>query len=159
MARKVITEWLGDEHAAREIVILAASELVTNAVKYTDATRSIDDLGQITINLSHDATILRLAVTDPGSCSAPAHIPPQALDPYSERGRGLAIVKPCHAADGEATGCPSADTATCGAISTWIRPRHRSTNFSTPTRSRPPCPSRRRVDLPGVGEPSCAAIT
>lgn len=94
LARKAITEWLGSTHAAREIAVLAASELVTNAVKYADAARSVDSLNQITLNLSHDTAVLRLAVTDPGSrCSTPAHIPPQALDPYSERGRGLAMVK------------------------------------------------------------------
>lgn len=94
LAREAITTWLGGAHAAREIVILAASELVTNAVKYADATGTGDGPGEIALKLSQDTIVLRLAVTDPGSrCSTPARIPLQAPNLHPENGRGLAIVE------------------------------------------------------------------
>lgn len=94
LAREAVTVWMGSAHAAWEIVTLAASELVTNAVKYSDATSTDGDLGLITLKLSQDAAVLRLAVTDPGSCcSAPACIPLQTPNLHSEHGRGLAIVE------------------------------------------------------------------
>ncbi|MEU8324154.1 ATP-binding protein [Nonomuraea sp. NPDC048881] len=93
MARQAVRAWLGTEHAAFEIVTLATSELVTNAVKYTDAPTADGDPGQITLKLSQDEAVLRLVVTDPGSrCSAPARIPMQGPNLHSEHGRGLAIV-------------------------------------------------------------------
>ncbi|MFI6184288.1 ATP-binding protein [Nonomuraea sp. NPDC051191] len=95
LARQAVTAWLGTKHTACEIVTLATSELVTNAVKYTDATATAanDDRDQITLKLSQDEAVLRLVVTDPGSrCSAPARIPMQGPNLHSEHGRGLAIV-------------------------------------------------------------------
>ncbi|MET8987815.1 ATP-binding protein [Nonomuraea wenchangensis] len=93
LARQAVRAWLGIEHAAQEIVTLATSELVTNAVKYTDATATDDNCSQITLKLSQDKSVLRLAVTDPGSrCSTPARIPMQGPNLHSEHGRGLAIV-------------------------------------------------------------------
>ncbi|WP_143078969.1 ATP-binding protein [Nonomuraea pusilla] len=93
LARQTVTAWLGTAHAAHEIVTLATSELVTNAVKYADTTDTDDNCGSITLKLSQDEAVLRLAVTDPGSrCSAPARIPMQEPNLHSEHGRGLAIV-------------------------------------------------------------------
>ncbi|NRQ30929.1 ATP-binding protein [Nonomuraea sp. NN258] len=94
LARTAITRWLGTTHAAREIVALAVSELVTNAAKYADATDAGDGRAGITLKLAQDAVVLRLAVTDPGStCSTPARIPLQAPNLHAEHGRGLAIVE------------------------------------------------------------------
>ncbi|MGW2157507.1 ATP-binding protein [Nonomuraea sp. NPDC001699] len=95
LAREAINDWLGGAHAAREIAILAASELVTNAVKYADTAGTGESSGdEIMLRLSQDALVLRLAVTDPGSRSSmPARIPLQVPDVDSERGRGLAIVE------------------------------------------------------------------
>lgn len=106
LAREAISAWLGPAHPAREIVVLAASELVTNATRYTDAPRRIngesgdggDDRtsGQdtITLKLCQGTDYLRLGVTDPGtSCSQPSAIPLQGPSLNAERGRGLAIVQ------------------------------------------------------------------
>ncbi|TMR04298.1 ATP-binding protein [Nonomuraea turkmeniaca] len=94
LAREAITRWLGSSHAAREIVTLAVSELVTNAVKYADATGTGAGCEDITLKLSQDSVVLRLTVTDPGSnCSTPTRIPLQAPDLHAEHGRGLAIVE------------------------------------------------------------------
>ncbi|MBF8193692.1 ATP-binding protein [Nonomuraea sp. K274] len=94
LARDAVSRWLGGEHPAREIVALAASELVTNAVKYSDASSTGDDADAIKLELSQGADYLRLAVTDPGSsCSARPSIPLQTPNLHSEHGRGLAIVE------------------------------------------------------------------
>ncbi|MFI6816146.1 ATP-binding protein [Nonomuraea sp. NPDC050328] len=94
LAREAITTWLGRTHTAWEIVMLAASELVTNAVKYAGAPSVGDGPSAITIKLSQDPLVLRLAVTDPGSnFSAPTRIPLQVPNLRSEHGRGLAIVE------------------------------------------------------------------
>jgi anti-sigma regulatory factor (Ser/Thr protein kinase) len=94
LARDAVTRWLGAEHPAREIVTLAVSELVTNAVTYSDASSAGGDADAITVELSQGPDYLRLAVTDPGSaCAAPQNIPPQAPNLRAEHGRGLAIVQ------------------------------------------------------------------
>ncbi|MBF8184794.1 ATP-binding protein [Nonomuraea sp. K274] len=94
LAREAITERLTAEHPALEIVTLAASELVTNAVRYSNVSSSGDDADAITLELSQAPNYLRLAVTDPGSvCTVPTNIPPQTANLYSEHGRGLAIVE------------------------------------------------------------------
>ncbi|MBB5076307.1 ATP-binding protein [Nonomuraea endophytica] len=84
--------------------MLAASELVTNSVRYADTSRTCgNDEGDgdgeggqcsITLKLCQGADYLRLGVTDPGSsCSKPSAIPLQAPSLSAERGRGLAIVQ------------------------------------------------------------------
>ncbi|MFI6296663.1 ATP-binding protein [Nonomuraea sp. NPDC050790] len=94
LARQAITRWLGGAHAAVEGAVLVASELVTNAVKYADASGPGNELGQVTLTLSQNTALIRLGVTDPGSrCSIPACIPLQAPNVSSENGRGLAIVE------------------------------------------------------------------
>ncbi|GAA3677492.1 hypothetical protein GCM10022224_047010 [Nonomuraea antimicrobica] len=93
LARQAVGVWLEPEHPAREIVVLAASELVTNAVRYADTSSSNADPEAITLELGQGPDYLRLAVTDPGSaCSTPSRIPLQAPSLHAERGRGLAIV-------------------------------------------------------------------
>ncbi|MEV4391232.1 ATP-binding protein [Nonomuraea sp. NPDC049607] len=106
LARKAVSVWLAPEHPAQEITVLAASELVTNAVKYADASSDSGDDGRdcggdaegrqdaITLRLCQGRDYLRLTVTDPGSsCSEPSRIPLQTPSLDAERGRGLAIVE------------------------------------------------------------------
>ncbi|WP_433435350.1 ATP-binding protein [Nonomuraea sp. CA-141351] len=92
LARQAVTAWIGRDHPAREAAMLAASELVTNAVKHADTGF---DRRWVRIQLSRSEDFLRLAVTDPGSTvSVPYCIPPQlpSLNRRAENGRGLAIV-------------------------------------------------------------------
>jgi hypothetical protein len=90
LARKAVSAWAGTAHPVTDALTLAASELVTNSVQHADLD---DDRHWIRLELAEYPAFYRLAVTDPGSrTSAPEHIPPQQPDPYSERGRGLAIV-------------------------------------------------------------------
>lgn len=95
MARDAISRWLAYTHPARDNVLLAASELVTNAVKYAET--PLPGTGRsdtITLHLSQGLSYLRLVVLDPGSTSsAPSATPPHRQDPYAEHGRGLAIVR------------------------------------------------------------------
>ncbi|MFC4011328.1 ATP-binding protein [Nonomuraea purpurea] len=95
LAREAVTAWTGTTHPAREILILVASELVTNAVKH--AALDIDPSGNldwVKLELSQGPEFLRLVVTDPGSASStPSCIPMQAPNLYAEQGRGLAIVE------------------------------------------------------------------
>ncbi|MGW0485493.1 ATP-binding protein [Nonomuraea sp. NPDC003214] len=96
-AREAVNSWLETTHPAREITVLAASELVTNAVQHSNPTRdSASPQGTadvITLRLTQEPDFLRLAVTDPGlTCSEPSMIPLQMPSVNAERGRGLAIV-------------------------------------------------------------------
>ncbi|MFI6316537.1 ATP-binding protein [Nonomuraea sp. NPDC050556] len=91
-AREHVTSWVGSSHPAREMLILATSELVTNAVTHAD-------LGHgrcwVLVQLARGVDFFRLAVTDPGSVfSQPYRIPLQAprLGRNAETGRGLGIV-------------------------------------------------------------------
>ncbi|MGW4800911.1 ATP-binding protein [Nonomuraea sp. NPDC004297] len=86
-AREAVTAWVGPAHPSGEILVLAASELVTNAVLHGG-----DD--DIEVTLSQGPDFLRLVVTDPGAArSTPVPVPRQASTLYAEHGRGLAIVR------------------------------------------------------------------
>ncbi|MEU6787260.1 ATP-binding protein [Nonomuraea angiospora] len=90
-ARQSVSVWLEPDHPALEIAVLAASELVTNAVRYAGPGGGTET---ITLELHQGRDYLRLVVTDPGSsCSTPSRIPLQAPSLDAERGRGLAIVE------------------------------------------------------------------
>ncbi|MEV4285452.1 ATP-binding protein [Nonomuraea bangladeshensis] len=92
LAREAVTGWVGRSHPARDTLILAASELVTNAVVHADHGHGRHWL---LIHLARASDLFRLAVTDPGTAlSAPHHVPLQIprLDRNAEQGRGLAIV-------------------------------------------------------------------
>lgn len=102
LAREAVSAWLGPGHPAQEIAVLAASELVTNSVRYAGTGGSSgngegdgdDSQGSITLKLCQGPDYLRLGVTDPGlSCSKPSAIPLQVPSLNAERGRGLAIVQ------------------------------------------------------------------
>lgn len=91
-AREAVTGWVGCSHPAREILILATSELVTNAVTHADHGHG---RRWLRVQLAQGVDFFRLAVTDPGSMSSvPYRIPPQVphLNQDAEQGRGLAIV-------------------------------------------------------------------
>ncbi|WP_344820842.1 ATP-binding protein [Nonomuraea africana] len=94
LAREAVGDWLEPAHPAREITVLAASELVTNAVRHSSTaqpsavTQGTPDV--ITLRLSQGSDYLRLAVTDPGSsCSEPSVIPLQVPNLNAERGRAI----------------------------------------------------------------------
>ncbi|MFI6392230.1 ATP-binding protein [Nonomuraea sp. NPDC050540] len=105
LAREAVSAWLGPGHPAREIAVLAASELITNAVRYADTSRTGGSSGNgegdgeggqgsITLKLCQGTDYLRLGVTDSGSsCSKPSAIPLQEPSLNAECGRGLAIVQ------------------------------------------------------------------
>lgn len=91
-ARRAVSEWVGRDHAALELVVLVASELVTNAVQHADIG---SDRRWILILLSRGDNFFRLAVTDPGSTFSKPYLIPLHLPSLSQRGedgRGLAIV-------------------------------------------------------------------
>ena len=93
-ARKAVTAWTGTTHPAQEILILAASELVTNTVRHAAGIGPSGDLAWIELTLSQGLDFLRLEVTDPGwVCSTPSRTPMKASNLYAEQGRGLAIVE------------------------------------------------------------------
>ncbi len=91
LARETVTAWIGHSHPARDVLVLAASELVTNAVQHADT-----GCGRrwVLVQLFRGIDFLRLTVTDPGSLfSAPYRIPMQEqFNDEAEGGRGLAIV-------------------------------------------------------------------
>jgi anti-sigma regulatory factor (Ser/Thr protein kinase) len=91
LARETVTAWIGRSHPVRDVLVLVASELVTNAVQHAD---SGCDRRWILVQLSQGIDFLRLTVTDPGSLfSAPYRIPTQEqANDKAEGGRGLAIV-------------------------------------------------------------------
>jgi anti-sigma regulatory factor (Ser/Thr protein kinase) len=90
-AREAVTAWTGRDHAALDVLTLAASELVTNAVQHADTGC---DRRWVLVQLSQSVDFLHLTVTDPGSLfSAPYRIPRQEqFNDKAEGGRGLAIV-------------------------------------------------------------------
>ncbi len=90
-AREAVTAWAGRDHAALDVLTLAVSELVTNAVQHADAGC---DRQWVLVQLSQGIDFLRLTVTDPGSLfSAPYRIPVREhFNDRAEGGRGLAIV-------------------------------------------------------------------
>jgi anti-sigma regulatory factor (Ser/Thr protein kinase) len=91
LARETVTAWIGHSHPVRDVLVLAASELVTNAVQHAGA-----GCGRqwVLVQLSQGIDFLRLTVTDPGSLfSAPYRIPMrEQFNDKAEGGRGLAIV-------------------------------------------------------------------
>ncbi|MGW4798397.1 hypothetical protein ACWEPC_38875, partial [Nonomuraea sp. NPDC004297] len=107
LARQAVDAWLEDGHPALEIVQLATSELVTNAVTHADAPstsgRTASDTGAgiddqenaVTLKLCQGQDYLRLGVTDLGSsCSQPSCIPLQGPSLNAERRRGLPPRRP-----------------------------------------------------------------
>lgn len=77
----VLDSWHVDDHATQD-VLLAVSELVTNAIEHGS--------GEVVLELlNQSGRCLRVQVTDQGQGANPALVP---LAPDSPRSRGLAIV-------------------------------------------------------------------
>ncbi|MEV8632432.1 ATP-binding protein [Streptosporangium sp. NPDC051023] len=93
LVRREMRRWLGAEHPGLSRLILAASELVTNAVRHADPGQGRN---WVITALHEGPGFLRLAVTDPGSAfSIPHQVSVASVtETWSGRegGRGLFIV-------------------------------------------------------------------
>ncbi|MFG1753323.1 ATP-binding protein [Streptosporangium sandarakinum] len=85
-ARSEVRGWLGDDHPAVDDVVLAASELVTNAIRHSDSGPG-DFIG---LTLSATGEVVYIEVNDPGSLFSGPHV---RREPYAEDGRGLLIIR------------------------------------------------------------------
>jgi anti-sigma regulatory factor (Ser/Thr protein kinase) len=85
-ARSEVRGWLGDDHPAMDDVVLAVSELVTNALRHS-AAKPYDLIG---VTLTATAEMIYLEVRDPGSAFSGPHV---RREPDAEDGRGLLIVR------------------------------------------------------------------
>ncbi|MEU9887580.1 ATP-binding protein [Sphaerisporangium sp. NPDC051011] len=85
-ARTEVRRWLGDSHPAVDDVVLATSELVTNAIIHTGC--GADDYIGLTVTEQDGA--IRIEVNDPGSSVSEPEV---RKDPDAESGRGLLIVR------------------------------------------------------------------
>ncbi|MER6944944.1 ATP-binding protein [Nonomuraea sp. NPDC000554] len=84
-ARSEVRRWLGDDHPAVDDAVLAASELLTNALRHSDA-RPYDLIG-LTVTATEE--LVYVAVRDAGSAFSGPHV---RREPEAEDGRGLLIV-------------------------------------------------------------------
>jgi anti-sigma regulatory factor (Ser/Thr protein kinase) len=84
-ARRNVREWLGDEHPAIDDVVLAVSELVTNAVVHSDSSAGVS----IHLTLVAAEGVVYVEVRDPGAMFSAPHV---RHEPDAETGRGLLIV-------------------------------------------------------------------
>lgn len=84
-ARSEVRRWLGDDHPSVDDAVLAASELVTNALRHSDA-RPYNFIG-LTVTVAEE--MIYVEVRDPGSVFSAPHI---RKEPEAEDGRGLLIV-------------------------------------------------------------------
>lgn len=85
-ARSEVRRWLGDDHPSVDDAVLAASELVTNALRHSDA-RPYDFI-RLTVTATEETVYVE--VRDPGSAFSGPHI---RQEPEAEDGRGLLIVR------------------------------------------------------------------
>ncbi|NRQ35613.1 ATP-binding protein [Nonomuraea sp. NN258] len=84
-ARTQVRQWLGDDHPAGDDAVLAASELLTNALQHSDA-RPYDLIG---LAVAATAEMVYVEVRDPGSSFSAPHI---RQETQAEGGRGLMII-------------------------------------------------------------------
>lgn len=84
-ARSDVREWLGGEHPTIDDVVLAVSELVTNAVVHSDC--AVGDFIGLTLTAAED--VVCVEVRDPGSLFSAPYV---RQEPDAESGRGLLIV-------------------------------------------------------------------
>ncbi|NUW37577.1 ATP-binding protein [Nonomuraea sp. SMC257] len=84
-ARSEVRRWLGDDHPAVDDAVLAASELLTNALRHSDA-RPYDFVG---LTVTGTDELVYVEVRDPGSAFSGPHV---RREPQAEDGRGLLIV-------------------------------------------------------------------
>ncbi|MBT2229473.1 ATP-binding protein [Nonomuraea sp. NEAU-A123] len=85
-ARSEVRRWLGGHHPCVDDAVLAASELVTNALRHS-AARPYDFIS-LTVTTTED--MVYVEVRDPGSAFSGPHI---RQEPEAEDGRGLLIVR------------------------------------------------------------------
>ncbi|MFC4529446.1 ATP-binding protein [Sphaerisporangium dianthi] len=85
-ARHQVRQWLGNGHPAVNDVVLATSELVTNAVTHSGCGRD-DFIGLV---LARRDGLLRVEVNDPGALDFEPEV---REDPEAENGRGLLIIR------------------------------------------------------------------
>jgi anti-sigma regulatory factor (Ser/Thr protein kinase) len=91
-ARSQVRKWLGCDHPAVEDVVMVVSELVTNAIIYSDQ-GTVGDLIGFTLTAAED--FLYVEVSDPGSAFTAPHLSRgMNVQPRmsAEGGRGLFIV-------------------------------------------------------------------
>lgn len=84
-ARRWLHDVLG-KHPALDDAALCMSELVTNALRYTESGRD----GQIRVEVCHSATFVRIEVIDDGDSGSVPHL--VTADETDVCGRGLLIV-------------------------------------------------------------------
>ncbi|MFD8527283.1 ATP-binding protein [Streptosporangium canum] len=85
-ARSEVREWFGEAHPAIDDVVLATSELVTNAIVHSNA--DAGDLIRLTVTEAEG--FIGIEVNDPGSTFSGPHVRKEA---NAEDGRGLLIVR------------------------------------------------------------------
>jgi anti-sigma regulatory factor (Ser/Thr protein kinase) len=85
-ARSEVRVWLGSSHPAIDDVVLATSELVTNAITHSDSAPG-DFIG---LTVTEAKGIVYVEVTDAGSGASGPQI---RKDPDAKHGRGLLIVR------------------------------------------------------------------
>ncbi|MFC5816642.1 ATP-binding protein [Nonomuraea harbinensis] len=85
-ARAQVHDWLGSDHPAIGDVVLAVSELVTNALRHSDA-RPGDFIG---LTVTDVGGLVRVEVRDPGTAFSGPYV---RREPEAEDGRGLLIVR------------------------------------------------------------------
>jgi anti-sigma regulatory factor (Ser/Thr protein kinase) len=84
-ARSEVRRWLGDDHPPVDDVVLAASELLTNALRHSNA-RPYDLIG---LAVAVAEGVVYVEVRDPGSIFSAPHI---RQEQEAEDGRGLLII-------------------------------------------------------------------
>lgn len=84
-ARSEVRRWLGDDHPSVEDAVLAASELLTNALCHSNA-RPYDLIG-LTVAVTDG--VIYVEVRDPGSTFSAPYL---RQEPEAETGRGLLII-------------------------------------------------------------------
>ncbi|MEV4108625.1 ATP-binding protein [Nonomuraea sp. NPDC049695] len=84
-ARSEVRRWLGDDHPSIDDVVLAASELLTNALRHSDV--GPYDLIGLSVTVTGD--VVHVEVCDPGSTFSAPYI---RQEPEAEGGRGLLII-------------------------------------------------------------------
>ncbi|MGC5011437.1 ATP-binding protein [Streptosporangium sp. DT93] len=85
-ARSEVRAWLGADHPAIDDVVLAVSELVTNAIRHSDS--ACRDFIGLTVAATNE--IIYVHVNDPGSLLSGPHVRKEV---DAEDGRGLLIVR------------------------------------------------------------------
>ncbi|MDL4821516.1 ATP-binding protein [Actinomadura opuntiae] len=85
-ARRWLRDVLGREHPCMDDAALCMSELLTNALRYTESGRD----GQIRVEVAYSARTVRIEVIDDGRAATAPHVAEAAELDVS--GRGLRIV-------------------------------------------------------------------